>query len=43
MDIYMNCEIQTGLNHNFYAPIFEEIEGAYWFGLICPSICLLRF
>ena len=22
---------------DFYAPIFGEVEGAYWFGPVCPS------
>ena len=29
---------------NFYAPNFEEVEGAYWFGpvrlTVCPSVRL---
>ena len=24
----------------FYAPNFEEVEGAYWFGPVCPSVGL---
>ena len=24
----------------FYAPNFEEVEGAYWFGPVCPSVRL---
>ena len=30
------------LNNNilFYAPNFEEVEEAYWFGPVCPSMCL---
>ena len=23
----------------FYAPNFEEVEGAYWFGPVCLSVC----
>ena len=23
----------------FYAPNFGEVEGAYWFGPVCPSVC----
>ena len=22
----------------FYAPSFEEVEGTYWFGPLCPSV-----
>ena len=25
---------------SFYAPNFEEVEGAYWFGPVCPSVRL---
>ena len=24
---------------DFYAPNFEEVEGAYWFGPVRPSVC----
>ena len=27
----------------FYAPNFGEVEGAYWFGLVCPSVCPQHF
>ena len=27
------------LRKAFYAPNFEEVEGAYWFGFICLSVC----
>ena len=26
----------------YYAPNFEEVEGAYWFGPVRPSVCPLR-
>ena len=36
-----------GLMNVFYAPNFEEVEGAYWFGSVravsqsvCQSVCL---
>ena len=29
--------VQSG--HDFYAPNFGEVEGAYWFGPVCPSVC----
>ena len=25
---------------SFYAPNFGEVEGAYWFGPVPPSVCL---
>ena len=25
-----------------YAPIFEEAEGAYWFGPVRSSVCVLH-
>ena len=30
------------VSHSFYAPNFEEVEGAYWFGFVrpvCPVVC----
>ena len=27
----------------FYAPNFEEAEGAYWFGTVRVCMCLLHF
>ena len=26
-------------NFNYYAPNFEEVEEAYWFGPVRPSVC----
>ena len=28
------------LFHFYYAPNFREVEGAYWFGLVCLSVAL---
>ena len=28
--------------NNFYAPNFEEVWEAYWFGPVRPSICVLH-
>ena len=32
-------EEKCHLKH-FYAPNFGEVEGAYWFGPVCPSVRL---
>ena len=32
------AEIQETEQVGFYAPNFEEVEGAYWFGPVRPSI-----
>ena len=48
-NLYVNLYfdiIQVGCLQNnnkeivFYAPNFEEVEGAYWFWPVRPSICL---
>ena len=39
---YPVVEILFG--YNFYAPIFEEVEGAYWFGSVrlCSEVLAVR-
>ena len=27
------------LKNAYYAPNFKEVEGAYWFGSVCPVVC----
>ena len=37
--VYSHSETQEenrGIIHAFYAPNFEEVEGAYWFGSVRP-------
>ena len=31
------CQVSAG---TFYAPYFEEVEGAFWFGPVRPSVRL---
>ena len=41
----ITCALQTQFS-SFYAPNFEEVEGAYWFGpvrlTVCPSVSPLH-
>ena len=33
-----SCHIQEADVAGFYAPNFGEVEGAYWFGSVHPSV-----
>ena len=32
------CKYAADEKLTFYAPSFEKVEGAYWFGPVCPSV-----
>ena len=36
----LRCEFSKVLFYTFYAPNFKEVERAYWFGLVRPSVRL---
>ena len=36
----ISCELSALIKFYFYAPNFEEVEGAYWFGPVRPPVRL---
>ena len=36
--MYLANEWSLYNEYNFYAPNFEEVEGAYWFGSVRPVV-----
>ena len=38
MCVYFMTGAPEDSTESFYAPNFEKVEGAYCFGLVCPSV-----